>query len=94
MREVYLEELEESISAWGEVRGDGFAWDRYREFQSRGLKWFLESSLQEALRRKLGVGWYVRGDGRRGHRNGFYVRRVVTPWGSVDVLVPRLRNGS
>lgn len=95
MREVYVEELEESISSWAEVRGEnGLVWGRYREFQSRGLKWFLESSLQEALRRKLGVGWHVRGDGRCGHRNGFYVRKVVTPWGSVEVVVPRLREGS
>ena len=95
MREVYVEEFEEAISAWCEVRGDGSpVWGRYREFQSRGLKWFLETSLQDAVRRKLGVGWHVRGNDRRGHRNGFYVRTVVTPWGSTDVVVPRLRSGS
>lgn len=95
VREVYLEGLEESISAWGEVRGsDECAWGRYREFQQRGLKWFLESSLRDAVRRKLGVAWHVRSADRRGYRNGSYVRKVVTPWGSVDVVVPRLRDGT
>lgn len=94
MREVYVDELEEAIETWGEVRGETCDWGRYREFQSRGLKWFLESSLREAVRRKLGVNWHVRSKDRRGQRNGFYVRRLVTPWGSVDVMVPRLRDGS
>jgi len=93
VREVYDDELEEAIAAWSEVR-DGCAWDQYAEFQSRGLKWFVESSLRDAVSRKLGVGWYERGDGRQGHRNGSYVRKLVTVWGSVDVVVPRLREGS
>ncbi len=94
MREVYFEDLEEAIATWGEVRGETCDWGRYREFQSRGLKWFLESSLQEAVTRKLGVAWHVRSKDRRGQRNGFYVRRLVTPWGGVEVMVPRLRDGS
>ena len=56
MKEVYVEELEEAIDAWGEVRGESATWGRYREFQQRGLKWFLESSLRDAVQRKLGVG--------------------------------------
>ncbi len=94
MREVYFEDLEEAIATWGEVRGETCDWGRYREFQSRGLKWFLESSLQEAVTRKLGVAWHVRSKDRRGQRNGFYVRRLATPWGGVEVMVPRLRDGS
>jgi len=94
VRELYADEFEEAIAAWGELRGDGDIWGRYAEFQARGLKWFLESSLREAVHRKLGVGWYERSDGRRGHRNGFYVRRLVTKYGSVEIMVPRLREGS
>ena len=56
MREVYVEELEEAIATWGEIRGESTIWGRYREFQSRGLKWFLESSLRDAVSRKIGVG--------------------------------------
>jgi transposase-like protein len=94
LKEVYVDELEEAIVAWGEVRGESCVWGRYREFQSRGLKWFLESSLRDAVARKLGVRSYERSDGRRGYRNGSYVRTVVTPYGTVEVLVPRLRDGT
>lgn len=94
MREVYVDELEEAIATWGEVRGESCAWGRYREFQSRGLKHFLESSLRDAVERKLGVRSYERSDGRRGHRNGSYLRTLVTPYGTVQVEVPRLREGT
>lgn len=94
MREVYVDEFEESIAAWSEIHGESCIWDRYREFQSRGLKWFLESSLRDAVSRKIGVACYERSDGRDGHRNGSYVRTVVTPYGTVEVEVPRLRKGT
>lgn len=94
MREVYNDEFESAMEAWSEIRGESCEWDRYREFQSRGLKWFVESSLREALSRKLGVGWYERSDSRRGYRNGVYLRTLVTPYGMVEVEVPRLRDGS
>ena len=94
MKEVYLDELEESISAWAEIRGESCVWGRCREFQSRGLKWFLESSLREAVSRKLCVRSYERSDGRRGWRNGSYLRTLVTPYGTVEIEVPRLREGS
>ena len=94
MREVYVDEVEEAIATWGEVRGDSCVWGRYREFQSRGLKWFLESSLRDAVRRKIGVACYERSDGRRGYRNGIYLRTLVTPYGTVQLEVPRLRDGT
>lgn len=94
MREVYDDEFEEAIAAWGEVRGDSCAWGRYAEFQARGLKWFLESSLRDAVSRKVGVGWHERGVGRRGYRNGVYLRTLVTRYGTVQIEVPRLRDGS
>ena len=82
LREVYVDEFEEAIATWGEIRGESCAWGRYREFQSRGLKHFLESSLRDAVERKLGVRSYERSDGRRGHRNGSYLRTLVTPYGT------------
>jgi len=94
VREVYVDELEESIATWGEIRGETAIWGRYREFQARGLKWFLESSLRDAVQRKLGVRSYERSDGRRGYRNGSYLRTIVTPYGTIEVEVPRLREGS
>ncbi len=94
MREVYVEEFEEAIEAWSEVRAADCPWGRYREFQQRGLKHFVESSLRDALSWKLGIGWYKRGEGRRGYRNGVYLRTLVTPYGTVEIEVPRLRDGS
>ena len=94
MSEVYADELEEAIEAWAEVRGEGCPWGRYREFQQQGLKHFVESTLREAVSWRLGAGWYQRGDGRRGYRNGSYLRTLVTSFGTVQVEVPRLREGS
>jgi len=94
VREVYVDEFEEAIATWEEVGGDSCVWGRYREFQARGLKWFVESSLRDAVCRKIGVACYERSDGRRGYRNGSYLRTLVTPYGTVDVEVPRLREGT
>jgi len=94
MIEVYDDEFEEAIATWDEVRGESCIWGRYREFQSRGLKWFLESSLRESLERKIGAKSYERSDGRGGYRNGSYLRTLVTPYGTVEIEVPRLRDGT
>lgn len=94
MQEVYDITAEESIAAWQEIRGEEAAWGEYRQFQARSLKWFVESSLRDAVNRKIGVGWHERSDGRSGYRNGYYERLLVTPFGTVTVQVPRLREGS
>jgi transposase-like protein len=94
LTEVYAESIEEAIAVWQDIRGEGAAWGEYREFANRGLKYFVEESLKDAVSRKLGVSWYARSDGRTGHRNGYYQRLLVTPYGSVTVQVPRLREGS
>ena len=107
MIEVYADSIEEArdsaeatsltrrrIAVWQEVRGEGATWGEYREYANRSLKYFVEESLNEAVSRKIGVRWYKRSDGRTGYRNGFYERLLVTPYGSVTVRVPRLRDGS
>lgn len=94
MTEVYADSIEEAIAAWQEVRGEGAAWGEYREFANRGLRYFVEESLKDVVSRKIGASWYARSDGRTGHRNGYYQRLLVTPYGSVTVQVPRLRDGS
>ncbi|NIM06142.1 MAG: IS256 family transposase [Armatimonadetes bacterium] len=94
MIEVYADSVEEAMAVWQEVRGEEAAWGEYREFANRGLKYFVEESLKDAVSRKIGVSWYARSDGRTGHRNGFYERLLVTPYGSVTIQVPRVREGS
>lgn len=94
MIEVYADSLEEAMAVWQEVRGEGAAWGEYRELANRSLKYWIEESLKDAVSRKIGVSWYARSDGRTGHRNGFYERLLVTPYGTVTIRVPRLREGS
>ncbi len=94
MIEVYAESLSEAMSVWEEVRGESASWGQYRVFHNRSLKYFIEESLRDAADRRIGVGWYMRSDGRQGYRNGTYRRTLVTPYGTVEVDVPRLRDGS
>lgn len=94
MTEVYADTFEEAIAAWEEVRGEEANWGEFRVHVTRSLKWYVESSLRDAVSRKIGVSWYARSDGRTGYRNGSYIRTLVTPYGTVDVEVPRLREGS
>jgi len=91
--EVYADSMEEAISVWQEVRGEEANWGQFREFAGRSLKYWVEESLKDAVSRKIGVSWYMRSDGRAGYRNGFYERLLVTPYGSVTIRVPRLREG-
>lgn len=92
--EVYADSAAEAMAAWQEVRGEGANWGHYRQFQARGLKWFVESSLRDAVTWKLGALSHQRSDGRQGYRNGSYTRTLVTPYGKVEIEVPRLREGT
>jgi putative transposase len=92
--EVYAESQCEAMEVWQEIRGESASWGEFRRLQTRNLKWFVESSLADAISYKIGVGWYARSDGRQGYRNGSYRRTLVTPYGTVEIDVPRLREGS
>lgn len=57
----------------------------------------LEAAMEEQVRELVGAGrWERLGRGlRKDHRNGSYLRRLVTSMGAIDVAVPRTReNGS
>lgn len=41
----------------------------------------------------IGVGEYVRDDQRTSHRNGYYEREFTTRIGTLDLIVPRTRDG-
>jgi putative transposase len=51
----------------------------------------LNTFLLEELEQLIGAGWYKRVDGRQDHRNGSYVRHLLTGLGSIEVTVPRAR---
>ena len=50
----------------------------------RVLEWEQEAHL--------GAAWNQRSDARQGYRNGYRSRRLVTPYGPLDVKVPRCRD--
>jgi len=58
---------------------------------------FVAEVLQQVLlaqqQQRLRAGWNARDGHRRGWRNGFYRRRLLTPHGPLQVKIPRCRNG-
>jgi putative transposase len=80
---------------WREVRPepDEF-WSDAREKQRRLLKAFLEGALEEEMTVLLQAARYRHTEVRRGYRNGFYERDLVTQFGIVSAIrVPRARAG-
>jgi len=80
---------------WWEVKGEEEDWwgDVKRETM-RVLKRLLESAMEEELVESLRVGWYRRTELRRGYRNGYRQRNLLTELGLVEHLrVPRDREG-
>jgi len=58
------------------------------------LKRFLESVMLAQLEEQIGARRYERGEGRRGYRNGYYTRGLLTGFGLIpSLLVPRPRQG-
>jgi transposase-like protein len=63
----------------------------------RKVQSFVAEVLQHVLlgqqQQRIGVQWNGRGGHRRGWRNGFYLRRLLTPHGPLQVKIPRCRQG-
>jgi transposase-like protein len=53
----------------------------------------LEEVMQWKITDQLSADWNQRTGSRRGYRNGCYSRKLVTPYGSLKVRVPRCRSG-
>ena len=53
----------------------------------------LEMVLEEELKAMVGARRFERVDSRKDHRNGTYLRRLLTSLGQIDVMVPRSREG-
>ena len=53
----------------------------------------LEMVLEEELKAMVGARRFERVGSRKGHRNGTYLRRLLTSLGQIDVTVPRSREG-
>jgi transposase-like protein len=53
----------------------------------------LEKALDLMMQAYLQAGWNQRTSRRQGHRNGYYLRRLMTPHGCLRLRVPRPRQG-
>lgn len=58
------------------------------------IRMTLEAMLEEEVKAMVGVERFERGSGRRGYRNGSYLRGLLTSMGHIEVAVPRTREGS
>jgi transposase-like protein len=71
--------------AQGELRDDLSALFR------GAIRLTLEMVLEEELKAMVGARRFERVGSRTGHRNGTYLRRLLTSLGQIDVTVPRSR---
>lgn len=55
------------------------------------IKCLLERIAVSEVERRVGVRLYERGDGRQGYRNGYREREVQTPYRTITIKIPRLR---
>ena len=80
---------------WREVKDPATLWGDVSQQTLRTVKLLLENRMQEELTDSLNAGRYVRDySGRRGYRNGTYMRRLTTTWGTIpNLLIPRPRRG-
>lgn len=65
-----------------------------RELARSAIRVMLEDVMREELDTLIGVGWGESSPKRKGYRNGFYHRDLVTTSGRIeDLQVPRDREG-
>ena len=65
-----------------------------RELARDAIRVVMEDVMREELDAVIGVGWGERSPKRKGYRNGFYQRDLVTSSGRLEALkVPRDREG-
>ena len=81
------EETTELLAVWQEAKEAGD--DPIRAL----LEVFLQRLLEEEMTAHLGAEPYERTDGRRGHRNGTKPRCLKTRVGTLELLVPKDREG-
>ena len=65
-----------------------------RELARSAIRVLLEDVMREELDALIGVGWGESSPKRKGYRNGYYTRDLVTTSGRIeDLQVPRDREG-
>jgi transposase-like protein len=77
---------------WAEVRDEEALWGDLRPELLAAVRTVLETTMETELWEQLRADHYERTSCRRGYRNGYYQRGLVTELGLVDALrVPRAR---
>lgn len=71
--------------------------ERFEEDFNDGCRYLVKKAFEVIMRvdldAYLGAERYKRGERRRGHRNGYRTRSLLTSVGAVDLHVPRSRDG-
>ena len=75
---------------WREVKDPATLWGDVSQQTLRTVKLLLENRMHDELQNYLHAGRYVRDhSGRQGYRNGTYLRRLTTSWGTIpDLRIP------
>lgn len=87
---------ETTVEKWGRrSRQKRTGGETVKEQTRSGLKRLLEGAMEGELLEQLSAGWYRRTESRRGYRNGYRYRGLLTELGMVEHLrVPRDRDGA
>lgn len=66
--------------------------DDFRQPALKGIREFLEQTMNEVIQNRVDAVWHERApQRRRGYRNGCYVRSLLTSMGQIRLSVPRTR---
>ncbi|HYM92030.1 MAG TPA: IS256 family transposase [bacterium] len=79
---------------WREVKDPATLWGDVSRQTLQTVKRLLENRMHDELAEHLKAHRYARTAYRRGYRNGRYIRRLTTTWGTIPNLeIPRPRTG-
>jgi putative transposase len=78
---------------WPEVKNEEDFWGDLSETALRGLKVVAESMMEAELLEQLQATRYQRVDSRKGFRNGYRHRSLITQYGYLELKIPRDRDG-
>jgi len=78
---------------WHEVKDEEDFWGELKQTTTRGLKVLLETVMDEELVLQLQAIRYQHCLFRKGYRNGYRERSLLTQFGMLDLKIPRDRDG-
>lgn len=78
---------------WREVNDEEDFWGDLNEVALRGLKVVAETAMESELLEQLQATRYQRVGSRKGFRNGYRHRNLITQYGWLELRIPRDREG-